>query len=129
MSYLAIKHIHVTAVVLSLTFFLFRGWCMLQKPRLLNKRWMRIGPDSIDTVLLVSAGLLAYKLQQYPFVDSWLTAKVLGLLLYIVLGSIALRRGRTRAIRIVALAGAMLTAAYIVAVAIAHHPQPWTVLL
>ncbi|WP_372831327.1 SirB2 family protein [Pontibacterium sp.] len=128
MSYLAIKHIHVTAVILSLTFFLFRGWCMMQKPRLLSKRWMRIGPDIVDTVLLVSAGTLAFKLQQYPFVDSWLTAKVLGLLAYIVLGSIALRRGRTRAIRIAALTGAICTAGYIVAVALTHHPEPWLIL-
>lgn len=128
MSYLVLKHIHVTAVILSLTFFLFRSGCMLRKPRLLSKRWMRIGPDLVDTVLLVSAGALAFKLQQYPFVDSWLTAKVLGLLLYIVLGSVALRRGRTRTIRIMALAGAISTAGYIVAVALTHHPEPWLVL-
>jgi len=129
MSYLAIKHLHITAVVLSLSFFLFRSWCMLQRPRMLNKRWLRLTADSIDTVLLISAGTLAYQLQQYPFVDSWLTAKVLGLLLYIVLGSIALRRGRTRLVRISALIGALCCATYIVLVALSHHPQPWQVLL
>ncbi len=126
MSYLAIKHIHVTAVALSLSFFLVRGFCMLYLPAWLKKRWMRIVPDLIDSVLLISAITLAVKLQQYPFVHGWLTAKVLGLLLYIVLGSIALRRGRTKTVRVMGLIGALLTAGYIVWVAVTHNPFPWS---
>lgn len=98
---------------------------MLYLPNLLKQRWMRICPDLIDSVLLISAITLVIKLQQYPFVDAWLTAKVLALLLYIVFGSIALRRGRTKKIRLMGLVGALLTAGYIVWVAVTHNPYPW----
>lgn len=127
MTYLAIKHLHVTAVILSLSFFLFRGWCMVWRPRLLCRKWVRYSRDLIDTALLGSAIVLAIRLQQYPFVHDWLTAKVVALVVYIVLGSIALKRGRTRKARYLALGMAMMTAGYIVAVALSHHPQPWRV--
>ena len=76
-------------------------------------------------MLLTAALMLVTILHQYPFVHGWLTAKVLGLLAYIVLGSIALRRGRTRAVRAAAFAGALLAAGYVVAVALAKDPLPF----
>jgi uncharacterized membrane protein SirB2 len=65
--------------------------------------------------------MLATILQQFPFVNGWLTAKVLLLALYIVLGSIALKRGKTRRTRILALLGALATYGYIIGVARAQH--------
>ena len=122
--YFALKHLHLTAVALSFTLFALRAFWMLRESPQLQQRWVKIVPHIIDTVLLVSALSLAWMLQQYPFVDSWLTAKVLALLAYIGLGTVALKRGRTRKIRILALVGAVLSAAYIVSVALSHQPFP-----
>lgn len=98
---------------------------MLYRPEQLKQRWIRISPHIIDSILLISAVMLSIRLQQYPGVDSWLTAKVVALLLYIVLGSIALKRGRTKNIRIAALAGALLSVVYIILVALQHNAYPW----
>jgi len=101
---------------------------MKKKPGFLRPvgraRLTRILPHIVDTVLLGSAILLALRIYQYPFVHGWLTAKVLALLLYIVLGTIALKRGRTRRARIVSFAAALATFLYILAVAITRNPFP-----
>jgi uncharacterized membrane protein SirB2 len=88
----------------------------------LQQRWVRITPHVIDTVLLASAIGLALILEQYPFVHGWLTAKVLGLIAYIILGSIALKRGRTKPIRAAAWVAALAVFGYIVSVALTRHP-------
>lgn len=88
---------------------------------------MRILPHVVDTVLLASAVALVVVVQQYPFVDPWLTAKVCALLVYIGLGTIALKRGRAKTIRLLALLAALLVFAYIVSVAVSHNP--WGLLL
>lgn len=122
--YLFVKYVHVGCVVLSLAGFAARGALMLRGSPLLQARFVRVAPHVVDTLLLASALWLAWMMQQYPFVHGWLTAKVLGLLAYIILGSIALRRGHTRAVRLVALAGALLAAGYVVAVALTKNPLP-----
>jgi uncharacterized membrane protein SirB2 len=122
--YPLVKDLHVACVVLSLAGFAARGGLMLAGSPLLGARFVRIAPHAIDTLLLASAAWLAWALQQYPFVHGWLTAKIVGLIAYIVLGTIALRRGRTRAVRAMAFAGALLAAAYIVAVALTRQPLP-----
>lgn len=125
MSYLALRHIHITAVVISIALFTLRGiWMLADSPRL-QDRWVRILPHVVDTVLLASAIALTLVLGQYPFAQAWLTAKLVGLLAYIVLGSIALKRGRSKATRAAAFAAALLTVAYIVGVAVHHHPTSW----
>ena len=110
-------------MALSIAGFAARGVLMLRGSPLLQARFVRIAPHVVDSLLLASALWLSWLLQQYPFVDAWLTAKVLGLLAYIVLGSIALRHGRTRAARASAYAGALLAAGYIVVVALARDPR------
>lgn len=122
--YLFVKYVHVGCVLLSLAGFAARGALMLRGSPLLQARFVRVAPHVVDTLLLASALWLAWMMQQYPFVHGWLTAKVLGLLAYIILGSIALRRGHTRAVRLVALAGALLAAGYVVAVALTKNPLP-----
>jgi uncharacterized membrane protein SirB2 len=122
--YLFVKYVHVGCVVLSLAGFAARGALMLRGSPLLQARFVRVAPHVVDTLLLASALWLAWMMQQYPFVHGWLTAKVLGLLAYIILGSIALRRGHTRAVRLAALAGALLAAGYVVAVALTKNPLP-----
>jgi uncharacterized membrane protein SirB2 len=123
--YLFIKYVHVGCVVLSLAGFAARGALMLRASPLLQARFVRVAPHIVDTLLLASALWLAWMMHQYPFVHGWLTAKVLGLLAYIALGSFALRRGRTRAVRAAAFAGALLAAGYVVAVALAKDPLPF----
>ena len=123
-AYVLAKDIHLACVVLSLGGFAARGVLMLAGSPLLQARFVRIAPHVVDTLLLASAAWLAWALQQYPFVHGWLTAKLVGLIAYILLGTIALRRGRTRAVRATAFAGALLAAAYIVAVALTRQPLP-----
>ena len=117
MNYLAIKHIHITFAAVSGAFFLLRGlWMLLDSP-MLQQRWVRVVPHVVDTLLLTSALVLVFWSGQYPFVQPWLTAKVLALVAYIVLGTVALKRGKTRGVRTFALLAALATFAYIVAVA------------
>lgn len=125
MSYLALKHMHLTAVAISLCFFFLRGIWMFIGSEQLKKKWVRILPHVVDTLLLASALGLAWTIQQYPFVDAWLTAKVLALLGYIFLGSIAIRYGKTRKVRTLAFIGALCCVAYILRVAITHQAWPF----
>jgi uncharacterized membrane protein SirB2 len=124
-SYLALKALHVGCVITSYSLFLLRGVWMLRGSALLQRRWVKIVPHVVDTLLLTSAILLALTIRQYPFVSSWLTAKVIGLVIYIALGTIALKRGRTLTIRVWAWIAAQLVFFYIVAVAVTHTPAPF----
>lgn len=124
-NYLILKYIHVTSVVTTFLLFFLRGvWMLRESPRL-NARWVKIAPHVNDTVLITSALLLAAVIGQYPGVDGWLTAKVVALLAYIVIGSVALKRGRSRTIRLVAWFLAMAVFFYIVSVAFTKNPFPF----
>lgn len=120
-----IKHIHVGSVVLSFTLFFMRGFWMIYRPALLQRTWVKVLPHVIDTVLLTSAILLAIMIAQYPGVHGWLTAKVVGLLAYIGLGTVALKRGPTRHVRVAAWICALLVFGYIVSVAITRDVLPF----
>ena len=80
MTYLLLKHLHVTCVVLSISGFVMRGVWMMRESPWLQKKWVRVAPHVIDTILLGSAILLTMQIRQYPFVRGWLTAKVLALI-------------------------------------------------
>lgn len=120
--YPLLKQIHLITVALTLALFLLRGWWMLRDSPRLQDRWVRIAPHVNDTLLLASAIGLMLIVRQYPFVHDWLTAKVLGLVAYIVLGTIALKRGRTKRVRVTALLAALAVFAYIVATALTRNP-------
>lgn len=122
MSYLILKHLHVTCVVLSGLGFCLRGWWMLRESPLRQHRLTRILPHIVDTLLLGSALTMAWMSGQYPFVQGWLTAKLCGLLAYILLGMMALKRGRTQAIQARYFGLALLAYAYIVSVALTRSP-------
>ncbi|MDD2884898.1 MAG: SirB2 family protein [Dechloromonas sp.] len=122
MSYLALKHVHLSCVVLSGLGFLWRGlWMWRASPQLQGPLARRL-PHLIDSVLLGSAVALAVLSGQYPFAVDWLSAKFFGLLLYIVLGSLALKRGRTMSVRRASFGLALATYGYIVAVALSRSP-------
>jgi uncharacterized membrane protein SirB2 len=122
-NYLAIKHLHITCAALSGSFFLLRGLWMLTDSPLLQRRGVRVAPHVVDTLLLATALVLVFWSGQYPFVQPWLTAKVLALVAYIVLGTVALKRGRTKGVRTFALLAALAVLTYIVAVALTR--QAW----
>lgn len=124
MSYQLIKNIHLLAVSLSIGGFLLRGYWMVSDSKLLNHRWVKTWPHVIDTVLLGSAIALAIKIQQYPFVQAWLTAKLVALLVYITCGMVALSYGKTRIQRLAAFCFALIAFGYIVLVAFAKTPMP-----
>ncbi len=125
MSYAALKMIHITSVVLSYLLFTLRGIWMVQSSDLLQRRWVKIVPHVIDTVLLTSAIGLAMAIHQSPIEDPWLGAKIAGLLLYIGLGMIALKRGKTRKMKVTALFAAHIAFFYIVLVALTKNPLPF----
>ncbi len=120
--YAAVKHLHVACVALSGTGLFLRGLLMMANSPLPQRRWLRIVPHVNDSVLLAAAIALMLLTRQYPFVDAWLTAKVLGLVVYIVLGAVALRPGRPRGVRIAAWLAALAVFAYIVSVALTKNP-------
>jgi len=93
---------------------------MMTDNAMLQRPLVRILPHLIDTFLLASAVCLTLILNQFPFIDAWLTAKFFALILYIILGTIALKRGRTRFIRIGALVASICVFILIVAVALSH---------
>ena len=120
--YPQIKLVHITAVILSGLLFALRG-----SAQLLGAKWTMAAPlrylsYTIDTTLLTAALMLATILHQYPFVHAWLTVKVCLLVVYVLLGSFALKRGRTRAARLYFFVAALAVYLFIVSVARAHHP-------
>ena len=122
MSYLALKYVHITCVVLSGLGFLVRGWWMLNESDRLKARLIKIFPHVVDTLLLGSALMMAYLSGQYPFAQGWLTAKLFGLLTYIACGTMALKRGKTWETRVIFLCLAVLSYVYIVSVALTRSP-------
>lgn len=119
------KTLHIACATLSISGFLLRGYWMLVDSPWLRHRLTRVLPHINDTLLLLAAIVLAIEIQQYPLMNAWLTAKLIALVLYVVLGSIALKPGRSRGVRATALFAAVAVFAYIVAVALAHDPLPF----
>ena len=93
--YMMAKHLHMTAVGLSILLFIFRFIWSQFDASVLSKKWVKIFPHIVDTVLLASAIWLCVILSQYPFVNAWLTFKVVGVVLYIVFGLFALKKAKT----------------------------------
>ena len=126
--YSLLKTIHMSTALLTLVSFSLRGVWMLRDSPMLWRRWVKIVPHVIDAILLASAVALMVQIHQYPGTQAWLSAKVVAIVIYIVLGSIALKRGRTKAIRITAWLGALTVYAYIVTVALTHRAMPFLTL-
>lgn len=99
---------------------------MLAESDMLQRRWVKVVPHIVDTLLLTSALIMVFWSGQYPFVQSWLTTKVIALIVYIALGTIALKRGKTKAMRSGALLAAIVTFAYIVSVALTRQATIFT---
>jgi len=123
MSYAALKIIHVVSAIFSYLLFTLRGVWMMQDSPILQRRWVKILPHVIDTVLLASAIALVTMIQQYSGMNTWLSAKIGGILIYIILGMMALRFGKTRKIKTIAWITAQIVFFYIVLVALTKNPS------
>lgn len=121
--YLLVKYVHVISVTLSVIGFFLRGVLMLHDAPLMNVRWVRILPHVNDTILLVAALTLAAMSNQYPFVTDWVTAKVFGVIAYIILGAMALRDASTKRMRIVCWIASLAVFGWIVSVALTRQPM------
>lgn len=121
-AYLAVKYLHVTCVAISGSGFLIRGLLMLRDSPLLQRRWMKILPHLNDTALLAAALTLTLLTGQYPFVDAWVTAKVFGLIVYIILGSLALKGFATKPLRLASWLAALAVFGYVISVALSRSP-------
>ena len=97
---------------------------MLADSPQLAQRWVKIVPHVNDTVLLAAALWMMAIIDQYPGTAGWLTAKVAGLIAYILLGTVAIKRGSTKRIRAGAWVAAQLVFFYIVAVALTRDAFP-----
>ena len=124
-----LKTIHVTFAALSFTGFFIRGIWMLRDSPLLKQRWVRIAPQVVDTVLLASAIALAVRLRLSPLDQPWLMAKIIALVVYVGVGLVALRFGRTKTVRAAAWVLGMLIFAYIVSVAVTRSALGWFALV
>jgi len=112
------KHLHLTCVALSFLSFAIRGvWMMLDSP-LLQAKLTKILPHVIDTLLLVSAIGLAVQLGLNPTAHPWLLAKIGVLVLYIGIGTVALKPGRPKQVRVIAWSLALLCFFFIVSAAL-----------
>lgn len=124
MDYTILRLLHIGTVYVTLALFLLRGvWMLLDSPSL-RQRWVRVLPHVNDTLLLVAAIGLVVVAEINPLDQPWILAKIIGLLAYIGLGTVALKRGRTKAIRAKAFIAALGVFAYIVAVAVTKQVVP-----
>lgn len=123
--YLALKVVHVVCAVITISGFLLRGyWMMIASPRL-DARVTRIAPHVVDTLFLLSGIAMLWIVSLNPFTQAWLVAKFAGLVGYIILGTIAIRRGPTIQVRTIAFVGAVALYAYIVGVALTRSVASW----
>lgn len=123
--YVLIKHLHITAATLSILFFMLRAWWSVRQAPLLQQRWVKVVPHLVDTALLALGVTLMVMLSLWPHQHPWLAAKLLALLAYIGLGTVAIKRGRTPAMRGAAALAAVAAFLYMLGAAIRHSPLSW----
>lgn len=129
MPYVAIKHAHMMFAIISITLFILRAWLAIPAPDRIKSKLLKILPHIVDTLLLAMGVWLAVLSKQIPFDNSpWLTAKVVGLVLYIIVGTIAIKRGKTRNQRLIATFASIAIFAYIYGAAISKSPLSWLAL-
>jgi uncharacterized membrane protein SirB2 len=121
----ALKLVHLGSALLSIAFFVVRGLWRIGDARILQRKWVRISPHVIDTVLLVSAIALAVQLSISPLAHPWLLAKIIALVVYIGLGVAVMRIANTRGARVAFFLAAVAVFAYIVAVAVTKSVVPF----
>jgi uncharacterized membrane protein SirB2 len=120
--YPQLRDLHVACAFASIVLFVLRHVLSLRNVDWRKSRALRIMPHVVDSVLLISAILLTIIVGQYPFVNGWLTVKVVALAVYIVLGMQALKAGRSQGSRRLAFLAAVIVFGFIFTVARTHSP-------
>jgi uncharacterized membrane protein SirB2 len=120
MDYLALKHAHAGMAYLSALLFLVRFGLAYAGSGLMRNKLLKVMPHVIDTLLLVLAIILCIQLGQYPLTDGWLTTKLLGLVLLIGTGVVAIRK-RNLLFAVLTL----LLYVFIIGVAKTHNSLSW----
>lgn len=120
--YFALKHLHMLCAALSIIGFIVRGGLRLADSKLLQKKFWKIAPHIVDTFLILSAIGLTISIHQYPLTTPWLSAKLIGLCVYIGLGLVALRFAKTEKMIAITYLLAIATFAYIAMVAMIKAP-------
>ena len=123
--YLFLKYVHLAFAVTTISGFVLRGFWMLTESERLSQRATRIAPHVIDALFLLTGIAMVYLLSLPVLQTPWLLAKLLALLAYIILGAVALRRGPTLQIRLIAFVGALSAFAYVVGAALSKSPLSW----
>lgn len=119
--YPAVKHLHFTFIALSVLLLTVRFVLHLRQSALMEKKLLKIAPHVIDTFLLLSGLTLCFMIQQFPFVDPWMTEKIGAVVSYIVLGAIAIKANRNKLFKVFAYLGAIGWLVY--AAKLAHFKQ------
>ena len=122
--YAQIKWVHVASVLGSGGLFLARGLLLqLGQSRLAMAAPLRYLSYAIDCVLLTAAMMLLTILPHALFANGWLSAKLMLLPVYVVLGSFALKRGRTARVRGTCYVLALLVFGFMLTIARSHQPM------
>lgn len=124
-----LKLIHAATAVLTISGFLVRGYWMFSGSALLRHKLTRILPHIVDTLFLGSGIVLLTFLGTAPLTRPWMLLKIAGLVVYIVLAVIALKRGKTTATRATAFVAAIAVFAYTYGVAVSMSPASWLAVL
>lgn len=116
-SYGIIKQIHVLTVVVSFIGFFLRGVVVMMRSPQVYSSWFRILPHINDSILIVTAVILTLYINQYPFTDAWLTAKLIALVLHVVVGAYAIKHAKTFMAQLISWLISIVVFIYIVGVA------------
>ena len=127
--YPQIRAVHIAMVIASGLLFAIRGAGVLAGMRWPMRLPVKLLSYTIDTTLLTAALMLFTMLPKAMFGNGWLATKIVLLVVYIALGTMALKRARTRRMRGVFYVLALATFAFIVSIARAHHPLGFIYLL
>jgi len=101
------KHMHMTLALLSIALLTLRfAWTLMGSVKL-EKKWVKITPHVIDTLLLLLGVGMAVKLSINPLEQLWLGEKLLAILAYIFTGFYALKLAKTRMMQIIGFLGAV----------------------
>ncbi len=119
-----LKSIHIATVGITGSLFILRFVWMSQGTLHLRGRWVETLPHINDTLLFISGLMIASIIGELPLQAPWLTTKLFILLAYIVLGSIALKRGKSSRIRLWSGYTAIFCYLTIIAIALTHSPMP-----
>ncbi|QSX29165.1 SirB2 family protein [Shewanella cyperi] len=119
--YPAVKHLHLTLIGVSVLFFMVRFVMKMRESALLERKLFKVAPHVIDTFLLLSGLTLCLLIKQYPFVDTWLTEKIMAVVAYILLAIMAMKSNRGKLFRSFAFLGALAWVVY--AAKMAHFKQ------